>query len=173
MKIILTSQEYSQVLEMMKVMDENAVQEMENSLKANPLVSITCNEDFSRTIHVDHEYMAEYMRAATESASIIVPMAKGLVGICKGMFQKFQEIVEYHVEKHRSADKKAAMKHGEEAVVNIEDVLIDVVRLAKPECEKFEDLDRSLQRMLVVQYGETVKAMVNKYFAERHNKPFM
>lgn len=172
MKIILTSQEYANIRNIMEAVEAGSVNQIGEAIKVNPLVSVVRREDFSYEMTVDHEYMAEYLAAASESMTIIVPMVKSIAGIGKVMFQKFQEIVEYHIEKHRSADKKAAVKHGEEAVAHIEDVLIDVVRLADSKVEKFEDLDRSLQRLLVIQYGETVKSMVNKMLAEKYNRPF-
>lgn len=172
MKIILTSQEYANISNIMEAVEAGSVSQVGEAIKVNPLVSVVRREDFSYEMTVDQEYMAEYLGAASESMTIIVPMVKSIVGIGKVMFQKFQEIVEYHIEKHRSSDKKAAIKHGEQAVAHIEDVLIDVVRRADSKVKKFEDLDRSLQHILVVQYGETVKSMVNKMLDERHNRPF-
>lgn len=172
MRLILTSQEYNNIAKIMESIEAGSVKAITEESKVNPLVSVLRREDFSYEVVVDPEYMSDYLNTASESATIIVPIIKSLVGISKAMLQKLDEIVVYHIDKHQSKDRRAASKHAAEAAAHVDEVLADIVRTTDFKIEKFEDLDKSLQRMLVVTYGDTVRDMVNKLLHDKLNRPF-
>lgn len=166
MKIFLTEQEYTGIARIMESIEAGSVNTMTEDISVNPLMSVSHHQDYGICeVIVDSEYMADYLNVIAESTTIIVPIIKSIVGLGKAMLQKLDDVVVYYTKKRQNADKRAMSMQAVESAPHVEDILDDVLKNSS--AENFEQLDDSLQRMLLLTYGNSVKEAVNKLLKKK------